>query len=259
MSIEKFSGQFKNESRGCTVLINETIQSIKDFSVLGLYAYLCSKPETWEPNVLEIMRHTGYSKQKTYRLITALLSVGLMTKVAIRNKGRFTHFQYTIHLHPQGISPVPKKQEVEIQEVENEDAYKTKNFTKQRTIEKKELPPLSPKGEECVFESFWNLYPSKKAKKKCEEIWKRRKLDLIAVEIIAKLQVQRQKDDQWIRGFIPNPTTYLNQDRWNDEISVSQEIKEKLMRGEMRTETPEEKIRRYAQERDKLKLKLNSK
>ena len=159
MSIEKFSGQFKNESRGCTVLINETIQSIKDFSVLGLYAYLCSKPETWEPNVLEIMRHTGYSKQKTYRLITALLSVGLMTKVAIRNKGRFTHFQYTIHLHPQGISPVPKKQEVEIQEVENEDAYKTKNFTKQRTIEKKRTTPSIPQGGGMCFRIFLEFIP----------------------------------------------------------------------------------------------------
>ncbi len=128
MSIEKFSGQFRNESRGCTVLINETVQAILDFSVLGLYTYLCSKPETWEPNVIEIMRHTGYSKQKTYRLINALLVLRLMTKKAIREKGRFTHFQYTIHLHPQGLSPVPKKQEVEKQEVENEDAYKTKNL-----------------------------------------------------------------------------------------------------------------------------------
>ncbi len=72
MSIEKFSGQFKNESRGCTVLVNSTIQSIKEFDVLGLYVYLCSKPESWAPNVQEIMNHTGYSKQKTYRLINKL-------------------------------------------------------------------------------------------------------------------------------------------------------------------------------------------
>lgn len=111
MSVEKFSGQFKNETKGCTVVINSTIQSIKEFDVLGLYVYLCSKPESWQPNAKEIMHHTGYSKDKTYRLINRLLDMGLMTARAIREKGRFLHYEYTIHLHAQGFSSLPENQE----------------------------------------------------------------------------------------------------------------------------------------------------
>lgn len=74
------------------------------------------------------------------------------------------------------------------------------------------------------FESFWEIYPSKKAKKKCQEIWKRRKLDSIADYIIEKLNNQLKNDKQWREGiYIPNPSTYLNQDRWEDEVSSPKE------------------------------------
>ena len=96
--------------------------------------------------------------------------------------------------------------------------HNKKNLNK----ENNKLPcASSAKSTAGKFEIFWNLYPSKKAKKKCEEIWKRRKLDSIAEEIIAKLKIQIETDDQFKRGFIPNPTTYLNQDRWNDEPTIS--------------------------------------
>lgn len=74
------------------------------------------------------------------------------------------------------------------------------------------------------FESFWKLYPSKKAKKKCQEIWKRRKLDDIGDYIIEKLEHQLKNDKQYKDGiYIPNPSTYLNQDRWEDEVASAQE------------------------------------
>ena len=55
-----------------------------------------------------------------------------MTARAIREKGRFLHYEYTIHLHAQGFSSLPENQEPapcpEKQDTENQDAYKTKNL-----------------------------------------------------------------------------------------------------------------------------------
>jgi len=97
-----------------------------------------------------------------------------------------------------------------------------------------------------AFDSFWSLYPSKKAKKKCQEIWKRRKLDSIADEIVEKLKNQVANDEQWARGFAPNPSTYLNGDRWNDELSASSE----KMANEKRIQLQlDNKIREAQQER----------
>lgn len=111
MSIEKFSGTFSSEANGVTVLVNSVIQSIKDIGVLGLYTYLASKPDTWEPNAKEIMRHFNFSKDKVYRLINALIKERLMTMEEIRDKGKFSQYSYTIHLHRQ---PLPENQDTVI-------------------------------------------------------------------------------------------------------------------------------------------------
>lgn len=78
---------------------------------------------------------------------------------------------------------------------------------------------IAPKASSERFDEFWNLYPSKKGKKSCLEKWTKRKLDTIADDIIEKLREQAEHDDSWKRGYCPNPLTYINQDRWNDELS----------------------------------------
>jgi len=71
----------------------------------------------------------------------------------------------------------------------------------------------------CNFDSFWLAYPKKVGKKKTRAIWKRRKLDRIAEQIISDVENRIHADQKWIDGYIPNPTTYLNGDRWEDEIT----------------------------------------
>jgi len=67
------------------------------------------------------------------------------------------------------------------------------------------------------FDEWWITYPKKQEKKKAAAIWKRRKLDRIADTIIADTMARPQKCAKWQAGYIPNPTTYLNGDRWEDE------------------------------------------
>lgn len=71
------------------------------------------------------------------------------------------------------------------------------------------------------FSEFWTAYPKKVGKKTCLGIWKRRKLDNKADLIIADITRRQSDDVKWREGFIPNPQTYLNGDRWEDEIQTS--------------------------------------
>ena len=71
------------------------------------------------------------------------------------------------------------------------------------------------------FDEWWNEYPKKIEKKKALAIWKRRKLDSIADQIIADTIARPSQCAKWKAGFICNPTTYLNGDRWNDEYEQS--------------------------------------
>jgi hypothetical protein len=70
----------------------------------------------------------------------------------------------------------------------------------------------------CKFEEFWTHYPIKQNKKKALEIWKRKKLNDLAPRIIADIQQRKVKHRPWIEGYIPHPTTYLNGERWADDI-----------------------------------------
>lgn len=69
------------------------------------------------------------------------------------------------------------------------------------------------------FGEFWRVYPRKQGKKKARETWKRKHLDSKADEIIADVQARKQHDQQWLAGYIPNGSTYVNQERWQDEIN----------------------------------------
>jgi hypothetical protein len=62
---------------------------------------------------------------------------------------------------------------------------------------------------------FWNPYPRKIARSLCLGIWKRRQLDEQADEVIAGVK-RWNASDQFQRNIIPNPSTFLNQERWKD-------------------------------------------
>jgi hypothetical protein len=68
------------------------------------------------------------------------------------------------------------------------------------------------------FENFWKLYPKKVAKKSCFEIWKRKHLHLKESLLVADIKKRISSCCKWKGGYIPNPQTYLNGERWEDEI-----------------------------------------
>lgn len=85
-------------------------------------------------------------------------------------------------------------------------------------------PPDKPKEPSAIerrFIEFWAAYPKKVAKGAAFKAWKRLKP---SQELTEKMiaAIQRQKaSDQWTREggrFIPNPATWLNAERWEDEI-----------------------------------------
>jgi len=66
------------------------------------------------------------------------------------------------------------------------------------------------------FEKFWKSYPKKVGKKKVQD-----KFDAnnFPIDLIIKNIELQKKSDQWQnQQYIPNPETYLNQERWTDEV-----------------------------------------
>lgn len=85
-----------------------------------------------------------------------------------------------------------------------------------------EHTPIPPKGVAAGFAEFWSAYPLKKAKATAEKAWAKLKpsADLQAA-ILSAIAAHKLSAD-WMRDggqYIPHPTTWLNQRRWEDEVT----------------------------------------
>jgi hypothetical protein len=79
---------------------------------------------------------------------------------------------------------------------------------------------------EINFDHFWNQYPRKVAKKKARQIWKSRDLGNGPYQKIMKSLSDYKKTEQWQeKELIPHPTTWLNQERWDDEILTREVVR----------------------------------
>lgn len=73
------------------------------------------------------------------------------------------------------------------------------------------------------FLAFWEAYPNKSAKKAAFRMWIRIKnvRDLLP-EMLKALEEQK-KSDRWMKDsgqFIPHPATWLNGERWKDQLAL---------------------------------------
>lgn len=75
-----------------------------------------------------------------------------------------------------------------------------------------------PQAALAGFDAFWAAYPVRKGKAAAEKTWAKRKLGDIADEIIADVTRRKVMDRQWLSGFAPHASTYVNQRGWEDEI-----------------------------------------
>jgi len=92
------------------------------------------------------------------------------------------------------------------------------------TLEEKRREEISPLSGGYPFTEFWSKYPRKTEKKKCEKKWL--KLDKTTQEIILRDLPLRIKSEKWTKEggkFIEYPLTYLNGERWNDELKMAKE------------------------------------
>lgn len=69
-----------------------------------------------------------------------------------------------------------------------------------------------------MFDAFWKAYPKKVAKDAARKAFNRRKPDEELLKTILKAVEQHKHSDTWSRGYVPNPATWINDARWQDEI-----------------------------------------
>ena len=106
------------------------------------------------------------------------------------------------------------------------DKDKDKDKDKEKDIEKEStLKSAKEKALAEKFERFWSAYPRHQDKKKALDAFKKIDPD---DELLEKMlnSIEKQKaSSQWQDPqYIPHPTTWLNRERWNDEVQQSKPV-----------------------------------
>jgi hypothetical protein len=86
----------------------------------------------------------------------------------------------------------------------------------------KEESKSTPIAVDESFKAFWQAYPNKKGKGAAEKAWKKARINGELETILLAIEVQK-KSSQWSKDsgqFIPHPSTWLNERRWEDEASA---------------------------------------
>lgn len=79
-----------------------------------------------------------------------------------------------------------------------------------------------------MFQTFWELYPRKVAKRAAEKSWSRlNKQDQEEVLKALPNHIQYWKIKDTEKDYIPHPATWLNQGRWEDEIDLEPTVAKK--------------------------------
>lgn len=102
----------------------------------------------------------------------------------------------------------------------NREKYAERCVTNKVNGSKGGRPKKMPKQTGELFEKFWSAYPRKSAKAQARKAFSKITADQLENTILPDIE-KRKKSSQWQdQQYIPYPATYLNGERWNDEIRI---------------------------------------
>ena len=110
----------------------------------------------------------------------------------------------------------PKTQPLSTDKPEKSEAKPKKSLTSNHK-------PITSNQSNTFFDMFWSTYPKKTDKAKAEASFKKINPDQQLLNTMLVGLEAQCRSDQWTREhgkFIPHPSTWLNNRRWEDEVSV---------------------------------------
>lgn len=254
--------------------INEdlgTLEPLARLLFIGLWT-LADRAGRLEDRPLKIKAELlPYDSCDVDKFLIELCNKNLLIRYEVDKKRyiQITNFEKHQNCHPkepQSELPEPKSPvKISVSEGNMQDSCKTVTSNLQETDEHvaknaipsftsytsiTSLPPISPKGGKGLlkklFDEFWEAYPKKRSKEQAYKAFIKIKPDAdLLAKMLEKIElfkntVEWQKDNG---QFIPYPATWINQKRWEDEVSceVAKEKSLEQIREEFRARRREQR------------------
>lgn len=204
-----------------------TTSSGEKLVLLALADHANDDGQCW-PGMERIGQKCGMGKRQVSNHVQRLIEAGLLgTTRRCRDDHKYSTYLYQLNLSSSG-NGVPLGQEKPSSAGPAEVEFRAEPSVKNR----KKEPSVSSSSVDDGFAEFWAIYPRKVGKGAAIKAWK------MAIKVAPPNEILdgckqyaglRQQEDP---RYTAHPATWLNQQRWTDEIPSSPEQKPMLSRRE---------------------------
>ena len=174
----------------------------------GLYGYMQSKPDGWEFSAERISLECRDGRSSIETALQELEDAGFLQRRTYKNEKGQWEWEHVLVENPVSENLVSENP-VSENRASNKEVISKKDTVRSNTL----------RGE--GFDDFWNEYPRRIAKVDAQRAWSKLEPHL-KDDIIKGLRAWKDTE-QWKREggrFIPHPATFLNQRRWEDDITT---------------------------------------
>lgn len=188
---------------------------------IAVLSWLLSRPDSWSLNVKTLGSRLGWGRDKTYKIVKRLVSLGYITQETRRDaQGRIVGTDYIVHETPQNSTKNPHpelpdtaepdtdKPDTAEPDTANQEAYIDNNNSKTMSV-------VSNTYHSRTFDLWWDMYDKKVDRKGTFAKWRKLKSDDIGLilehtpeYVIATPEVQ----------YRAHPKTYLNREYFKTSI-----------------------------------------
>lgn len=196
-----------------TVIPNEIFNSGLSIEAIGLLTYFLSLPHDWVIYKTTLHNSLNIGRDKLDKIFKELTDNKYIKSTKSNNNGKIT-YEHIVYDKPYTEIPFTEKPSTVKPYTEKPS---TVNPHLQSTKKPSTNKPSNKEINIIDFDVFWNLYDHKIARKKCLTIWKKltnEDKQKIIDTLPSFLKTVKSKE------FQPYPSTYLNNERWNDEIKL---------------------------------------
>ena len=181
--------------------------------LLILAEHLNQNTRRCDPSVATRAREGKTSRRTIPRLLAQLKAAG---EIEINAGGGRNHCNsYTIT-----VAENPDK-DVTVSEA-NPDTRVTRTIRNQKDI--------SHSADDPAFTAFWSAYPRKVAKPAALKAWRSAKSRPPLADLLAALDRHKGSEQWQAARFVPHPATWINGQRWDDQLPTASEHKPPALR-----------------------------
>ena len=195
----------------------------------GLYSFMESKPSSWNFTIRSMAKQLKEGETAITTALNELKKFGWLSYAKHSDGKGVYHLFWTAQpiatSNPDADNPVLDKPEPEKPNQGFPMKGKPQRISNKEPVVKKIGKDL--KEPMCAFtesfETFWKLYPKKVDKKKTLQLWLKLKPSAELVNTIMQSLGKYCVSEGWTKDhgkFVPHASTWLNAERWNDEVQV---------------------------------------